>query len=263
MTAMVQDRDSNTPTMPHRSKRRAAFLWWGLIRQGTDFLMYGGILGGTIFGVGLCVWGITASNFSRYTRGVLWGLGAVAGVVASVSWRHHVHQKWRRQTTSPFERTPFHYHCHTALQVGMIVTTTLVFQLVGDGIYGHCQQGNSKDDQATSWDFALLYAQILGCTAVSCRYYHTVQEISGRMHHYDIPRLTEVALVWNHLVAFLLLCQGLDLLTHLTWRKNPWSTPLYLSEAFAGKGVVGRCWATVPPPDNNRYDDDMVEERDP
>lgn len=232
--------------------RRYEFLWWGIIRRGTDFLVLAWIIIGPLMGT-MCFVAVSTMSLTRNIVGMivaglaLW-ISAVALFIKRSQHKLGEYQQQSHQGLMPphgksHVRT-LGYSCrHTLMEVVMVAGATAVLQAV-EAMQERASKGQNNDEITSPLDFWIIYIQIIVSTAIFFYYYFQVQAISKRIRQNIIP--PNVGLVWLHLVAFLSLLQGWSRLAHLAWVANPWATPLYLLEALAAMGVVAR-WCFRPP----------------
>ena len=231
--------------------RRYEFLWWGIIRRGTDFLVLAWIIIGPIIGT-MCFVAVWTMSLTRNIVGmIVAGLALwISAIALFIKRSQHKLGECQQQTQGLL---PPHgishvrtlgYSCrHTLMEVVMVAGSTAALQAV-EAVQEWASKGQNNDVIASPLDFWIIYIQIIVSTAIFFYYYFQVQATSKRIRQNIIP--PNVGLVWLHLVAFLSLLQGWSRLAHLAWIKNPWAMPLYLLEALAAMGVVAR-WSFRPP----------------
>eukprot|EP00977_Amphora_coffeiformis_P029565 scaffold41537_cov206-Amphora_coffeaeformis.AAC.2 len=263
---LVQEEEATTmEEEPARRNPRYEFMWWGIIRQGTDFLVFFWLFCGPLLGMVLFSMPLTMTSLSKTMLAALMVGGLSSWISAASLFWHRSRMKQLeyerngrfllphqnsgsgslRHTTAA--RT-FTYFClHTAMEMGIVFFSVVVLGLAEACQHSLQGQTDDREDTPRPFEFWMAYLQIMAATAIFFRYYFDVQAIARRFRQNVIPsHCGEMALAAAHLSAAILLVQGWEVLLHLAWQKNPWATPLYALEGLAGTGVVIR-WSFRPP----------------
>jgi len=245
---------------------RYEFLWWGIIRQGTDFLVFLWLICGPLLGMVLFAITLTASFPKKILVALILG-GLVSWVSAVGLFCHRSRAKrvdHERNGRLPLPqngcgygggshshatvaRTFAHFARHTAMEMSIIIYSVIVLGFV-EASYQSLRYNRKDDDIVRPVEFWMVYLQIVVSTVIFFRYYHDVQATARRIRQNFIVPLSDVVLVASHLSSAILLLEGWSVLIHFAWQNNPWATPLYALEGLAAMGVMIR-WSSRLPTD--------------